>query len=116
MKDRVHLPVLSQPSPAPSGDLADGDLPEISQAELDWDDVDCVLADLDDFTEIREMLGRGADGKPTAIDDIVVARDQFVSGHWHGLQITYAFADEVWIDTLLREPSGAKLLRMAAPR
>ena len=115
MSDRVHLPVLGSPPRSSDELLSQDDLPTVMQETLDWDGVDCVLADLDDFTEIREVLGRGADGKPTAIDDIVQARHDFVAGSWHGLQITYAFADQVWIDTLLREPDGARLLRMVAP-
>ena len=121
MSQRRSLPVLQPgaPSASTSTDAASGEdgainLPDVMQESLDWDGVDCVLADLDDFVTIRELIARGSNGKPESVSDLVEARNDFVAGRWHGLQITYEFADELWIDTLLREPGGARLLRMAA--
>jgi hypothetical protein len=109
---RVRLPVLGG---AGAGESAPAPLPTLNEATLDWDAVDCVLADLDDFVKIRELIGRPGRGSPIPLHDIVEARDRFVAGELHGLQITYDFADRTWIDTLLRIDDGARLLRMEAP-
>jgi hypothetical protein len=114
MASRVRLNVLNTPPPSAERAVAPA-LPDLSEADLDWDAVDCVLADLDDFVEIRELIGRPADGHPIPLADLVAARDQLVAGELHGLQVTYVFADATWIDTLLRTETGARLLRMAAP-
>lgn len=112
-----HLPVLQEreaPSPAPRPGPFDAsrELPALQEAALDWDDLDCVLADLDDFAEILDLRGRNGREMESAPIDIVAARDALVSGELQGLQIRYAFADQVWVDTLLREDGGARLVRM----
>lgn len=90
-------------------------LPDLHEVELDWDGVNCVLADLDDFAEILEIQLRSskADAQKTAC--VVEARDAFHRGDAHGLQIVYRFADQTWCDTLLRGNNGARLLRLADP-
>ena len=92
------------------------DLPVLQEADLDWDGVDCVLADLDDFTDINQIQGRVATGSPSPIGDIVTARDRLVAGDVAALQIVYRFADQSWVDTLLRHDHGARLLRMLSQR
>jgi hypothetical protein len=104
----VTLKVLSEPA------RASADLPVLNEADLDWDGLDCVLADLDDFAEITELQGRDATGQVESLTDLLHAREQFLAGTLHGLQITYIFADQTWVDTLLRQPGGARLLRMAS--
>ena len=88
------------------------ELPELHEAALGWDELDCVLADLDDFASIDEILGRGDRSAPQPIADVVDARDRFVRGELQGLQITYLFAEQAWVDTFVRESQGARLLRM----
>lgn len=102
----------AQTAPAPCGDV---ELPDLRHAALDWDGVDCVLADLDDFTSIVELRGRTAAGEIAPLNDLPDARDQLVSGALCALQIVYRFADETWCDTLLREGGGARLSRMISP-
>lgn len=89
--------------------------PDLHQSQLDWDALDCVLADFDDLTAIVQIQGRDAQGAEVALVGIVDARDKFVSGSLQALQVVYHFADQVWCDTLLREPTGARLLRMLNP-
>ena len=113
MSDKRSLPVLQTASQTEQAQQPP--LPTLQEELLDWDGLDCVLADLDDFVTIRELIVRPPEGKPIAIDDLLRAREGFIDGRWHGLQVTYDFADEIWIDTFLREPTGARLLRMAAP-
>ena len=88
-------------------------LPQLHESDLDWDAVDCVLADLDDFAACIEILGRDDAGKSAIFNNMVAARDSLVDGTSQAIQVMYQFADQVWIDTLLRQPGGARLLRMA---
>lgn len=113
---KKSLPVLqdlAKASPEGDGKIA---LPELNEASLDWDELDCVLADLDDFANVLSIMGRevGNENTPTdlKLSDIVKARELFVAGTLVALQIRYEFADSVWFDTLLREPTGARLVRM----
>jgi hypothetical protein len=91
------------------------ELPDLHQAQLDWDGVDCVLADLDDFAAIIEIQGRDATGKAVKVEDVVTARDLLVAGGFTAVQCTYRFADQVWSDTLIREKDGVRFLRMLDP-
>ena len=112
MTKKRSLPVLqSAPDVVPDQSPP---LPTLHEELLDWAALDCVLADLDDFVKIRELIARPPQGTPAKVEDLLLAREGFISGRWHGLQVTYEFADETWIDTFLREPGGARLLRMAA--
>ena len=120
-----RLPVLNNINAAPADDSANPvgsepfdpsfELPDLHQTQLDWNALDCVLADLDDFASIVEIQGRDAADEAVAVDDIVEAREQFVAGALTALQIVYRFADQVWCDTLMRERTGARLLRMLDP-
>ncbi len=104
------LPVLqNSPSPKEPGI----DLPTLHESALDWEELDCVLADLDDFARIEDIACRSANGEETKLIDMVLARDRFVAGDYHGLQIHYEFADTLWVDTFLREATGARLVRMS---
>ncbi len=89
------------------------ELPKLHEADLDWPAVDCVLADLDDFAVCIEVQGRDACGVNQTFEDIVAARDSLVVGDSRAIQIMYRFADQTWVDTLLRTADGARLLRMA---
>jgi len=88
-------------------------LADLHQSMLDWEALDCVLADLDDFADVQHIAVRDETGEETALSDIVVARQGFVDGIYPGLQIHYEFADTLWVDTFLREPNGAQLVRMS---
>jgi hypothetical protein len=118
-----RLPVLNTGSGSATADTPQAEPPEgeafavadLHHAQLDWDALDCVLADLDDFTSITELQARGPAGDVSTVGDIVEARDMLVDGRIGGLQIVYRFADQVWCDTLLREDGGARLSRMLAP-
>ncbi len=108
---RKTLPVLQTPTPEGNGS-SEIELPPLHEGALSWEELDCVLADLDDFAVVQDIAGRNALGEESKIADIVTARDLFVAGDLHGLQIHYEFADKLWVDTLLRESSGARLVRM----
>ena len=106
------LPVL-QSNPEPEQPA----LPPLNEANLDWEELDCVLADLDDFAEVLSIIGKEAGHENTPRDkrltNLEEARDLLVSGGLVALQVRYEFADQTWFDTFLREPTGARLVRMA---
>lgn len=104
------LPVLQN---SPSPDEPGMNLPTLHESALDWEELDCVLADLDDFAVIEDIACRSATGEETKLSDLVLARDRFVAGDYHGLQVHYEFADTLWVDTFLREATGARLVRMS---
>lgn len=107
------LPVLQNAPEAASDAIK---LASLNEASLDWDELDCVLADLDDFANVLSIMGKEAGHENTPQDrvfaGIVEARDLFVAGTLVALQIRYEFADSTWFDTLMREPTGARLVRM----
>ena len=108
------LPIL-QSAPMPEAP----ELPVLNEAHLNWDELDCVLADLDDFAHVLSIVGKEAGHENTPrdlrLDSVVRARDLFVAGELVALQIRYEFADTIWFDTFLRQAAGAQLVRMPEP-
>ncbi len=94
-------------------------LPTLNEAHLDWDEIDCVLADLDDFANVLSIVGKEAGNENTPRDkhlgSVVEARDGLVDGSLVALQLRYEFADQRWFDTFLRDAEGARLVRMPEP-
>tara|TARA_R110002096_G_scaffold239101_1_gene430710 strand:- start:70976 stop:71317 length:342 start_codon:yes stop_codon:yes gene_type:complete len=105
------LPVLQSAEPEPPIQL-----PTLNEANLDWEELDCVLADLDDFAIVLSIIAKEAGNENTPRDKriatIASARDLLVAGDVVALQVRYEFADQTWFDTYLREPTGARLVRM----
>jgi hypothetical protein len=102
------------PSPAPTPPT----LPPLSplhEAELDWDTVDALFADLAALAEIHEIRlrpARGAKVAPGAADaglvrstavvgSLEAARVALRTGAAHGAQIRYVHDQVAWCDTLL---------------
>lgn len=102
-----HGPHGTEPTRGPNLEL-----PSLHQTQLDWDAIDCVLADLDDFASILEIQGRDAEGTAVVVKNIFDAQQRFVAGTLAALQIVYTFADQEWCDTLLRDGTGGTLVRM----
>jgi hypothetical protein len=106
------LPVLQSAAP----EAQQPQLPALNEANLDWEELDCVLADLDDFANVLSIIGKEAGHENTPRDKrftgLAEARDLLVSGDVVALQVRYEFADQTWFDTFLREPTGARLVRM----
>lgn len=109
------LPVLRDPHDA--NKPPDPDLPPFQEARLDRDGLDCLLADLDDLTELVEIRTKsrttGADS-PAALD-LLAARQALLDGQVGALQIIYRFADRTWCDTLIADGSDTRLLRFENP-
>lgn len=88
-------------------------IPTLHQAELD----PATLAQLfRDLTDHAEVMGISAKGGPTAYAggdtlDLTTAHAALMAGAVRGVQIRYRYADEEWWDTLIRLPSGVRLVR-----
>lgn len=106
------LPILDQPHPASPSAGCGSELPVFQEGELDWEALDCLLADLDDFAELVLLRAKDPSGAHRQPRDIVAARDGLVSGELAALQLVYHFADDTWSDTLVRTGGGARLLRL----
>ena len=97
--------------------LEDPALPAFQEALLDREDLDCLLADLDDLTDIVEIRVKGADPQvvSAAGDDLLSARRLLLDGRAGALQIVYRFADRNWCDTLIADGEETRLLRLEEP-
>lgn len=94
---------------------SEGSVLNLNEAYLDWDALDCVLADLDDFSAVHQIQARDALGREVAVGDLVEARDQLVARKLSAVQVVYGFADQVWCDTFILKANGAQLSRMLDP-
>ncbi len=88
------------------------ELPDLQESNLDCETLDCVLADLDDFAQVLDLKALTCNGETVGMEDIVEARDGFVSGRYKRLKIQYRFAEQVWVDTVIRRKGEILLIRM----
>lgn len=111
------LPVLQAGRDTDPG-FDTSELPVFQEGRLDRDGLDCLLADLDDLTELIEIRIKGVDGvqDTPAGTDLLKARRLLLDGHAGALQIIYRFADRTWCDTLIADGEETKLLRLEDPR
>lgn len=95
----------------------DSELPVFQEARLDRDGLDCLLADLDDLTELVEIrLKSSGTGSDAALaSDLLTARSMLLDGRVGALQIVYRFADRTWCDTLIADGEQTRLLRLEDP-
>jgi hypothetical protein len=92
-------------------------LAELAQAELDAATLDTLERDLTTLTTVLDVQVKGAAatyavGTGTALAEALAA---LRVGAVRGVQVRYAYQQEVWWDTLLRTPAGVRLVRMRAP-
>lgn len=92
-------------------------LAELVQAELDAATLDALERDLATLTTVLDVQVKGAAatyaaGTGTALAEALAA---LRAGTVRGVQVRYAYQQEVWWDTLLRTPAGVRLVRMRAP-
>jgi hypothetical protein len=94
-------------------------LPLLHQGDLDESQLDDYVADLLGCAEILAVRHKGRsaghceDSGPNALTT-AVARLQV--GGVRGIQVEYVFRRQLWVDTLLRVPSGIRCIRMQMPR
>lgn len=92
-------------------------LAELVQADLDAATLDALERDLAALTTVLDVQVKGAAatyaaGTGTALAEALAA---LRAGAVRGVQLRYAYQQEVWWDTLLRTPAGVRLVRMRAP-
>jgi Fe-S-cluster-containing hydrogenase component 2 len=72
------------------------------------------LAALGQILEINEKGGARTHSETVGLD-LDLAKERFLAGEVRALQIVYRHQDETWCDTLMRVPTGTRILRMLAP-
>jgi MauM/NapG family ferredoxin protein len=93
------------------------ELPELQDEIVDDEVIGRLfddLAALGQIIEINEMGGARAHSEGVGLD-LEIAKRRFLAGDVRGVQIVYRHQDETWCDTLMRVPSGTRILRMLAP-
>jgi hypothetical protein len=97
-----------------SDDIA---LPDLQDALLDPGTLAQLFFDLSQLAEVLEIRVKGA---PTALateelTTLEAARTALASGAAMAVQLRYRFEGRLWLDTLMRTPSGVRIVRMASP-
>lgn len=115
------LPVLQAPRTSHHDHQSaqeNSELPVFQEAQLDRDGLDCLLADLDDLSELIEIRIKSSDGltDASARPDLLTARRLLLDRRVAALQIIYRFADRIWCDTLIADGDETRLLRLEDPR
>ncbi|WP_437707251.1 hypothetical protein WMF45_26305 [Sorangium sp. So ce448] len=95
-------------------------LPPLQEAVLDEATLDQLFFDLAEAAELVSVsLKAGATARAgdlpragSAGDELALARRALGDGTALGVQIRYRFAGSEWWDTLLRIPSGVRLVRV----
>lgn len=92
-------------------------LAELVHAELDTATLDALERDLATLTTVLDVQVKGAAatyaaGTGTALAEALAA---LRAGAVRGVQVRYAYQQDVWWDTLLRTPAGVRLVRRRAP-
>lgn len=106
-------------SQAAATDLPDDDDPAFEPAELQQADLDpATLAALfDDIATYTQVIGALLKGAPTSyapdqLVDLPTARTLLQAGTVRGIQLRYRYQGQEWWDTLLRLPTGVRLVRI----
>ena len=89
-------------------------LPELLEGLLDDEQLGQVFADLEAGAQVESILAKGSELErarretPSLAEALRLLR----SGEALGVQIRYQLGDRFWCDTLLREASGVRIVRM----
>ncbi|WP_437825850.1 hypothetical protein [Sorangium sp. So ce1153] len=93
-------------------------LPPLQEAALDEATLDRLFLDIAEAAELvsvslkADATARAGDVPRAGRDELVLARRALRDGTALGAQIRYRFAGSEWCDTLLRMPSGVRLVRV----
>lgn len=82
----------------------------LSAADLDPSTLAALFRDLEELTEIDEVLIKGAANSHAGSAGLLQARQALEDGA-RAIQIRYRWAGKAWLDTLLRTPNGVRLVR-----
>ena len=88
-------------------------LAQLIAADLDAATLAALFADLA-LTEIDEVLVKGAAEAHAGGAGLAEAQRRLAEGA-RGIQIRYRWQGEAWWDTLVRTPTGIRLVRSRAP-
>jgi len=86
-------------------------LPSVIEGNLNWDDLDCVFADLNECVLLRKIIGRRESGEDLTILSIVEARESFLAKQILKLRVDYQFLNREFTLVLLPSECGARLIR-----
>lgn len=94
--------------------MSDTQLAELHQAELDEATVDQLFADIAALTRVIEVLPKYdsrsyAPDAPITLDE---ARELLRAGTLRGVQVRYRHDGAQWWDTLMRTPTGVRVVRI----
>ena len=82
----------------------------LTAADLDPATLAALFRDLEELTEIDEVLIKGAANGHAGSAGLQQARQALEEGA-RAIQIRYRWAGKAWLDTLLRTPGGVRLVR-----
>ena len=93
------------------------DLPPLREAMLTEADVAALFDDIRTHgTEVQLMQKRGARNSHASVNSdssLQVAKRLFLSGEVQRLQVRYRWNALLWIDTLVRQAAGTRLVRVS---
>lgn len=95
--------------------MSDPPLPDLDEGVLDDDGLDALITDISALGQEVSVRARGADALSSS-SDLRAALAALRCGAVVGVQLTYRYRDTLWVDTVLRAPSGWRVVRMAAQR
>ena len=89
-------------------------MPELTQGVLDEATLEALLDDLTGLTEILEVQIKGGEfSRARRVDeDLRQAVAALRGGQLRGVQVRYLWEGQQWLDTLLRNLEGVRLVRM----
>ena len=88
----------------------------LNEALLDREALDDLLSDIELATSVVEVrLKGGAAAHSIGATTLAEARDALLGGGAAAAQICYEYRGQRWIDTLMRVPSGVRLIRSPLP-
>jgi len=82
----------------------------LTTADLDPATLAALFADLEELTEIDEVLIKGTASSHAGVAGLAQARLALDSGA-RAIQIRYRWAGKAWLDTLMQTPNGIRLVR-----
>ena len=93
------------------------ELPELQDEVVDDETVADLFRDLGALTRVIEIQEKGAPrGHAELLGlDLESAANRYAAGEIRALQIVYVLDNETWCDTLLRQATGTRVLRMRTP-
>jgi hypothetical protein len=85
-------------------------LARLTTADLDSEVLSALFSDLATLVEIDEVLIKGDATAYAGVAGLAEAQRALAAGA-RGIQIRYRWAGADWLDTLMRGPSGVRLVR-----